>query len=66
MTYRSSHSTIWEAVRHHGKNNAREVLKVDVSKWAEQELNDNDPQAQFRRSRPDGFAVNEKEQVIYV
>ena len=42
------------------------VLKVDVSKWAEQELNDDDPQARFRRRRQDGFAVNEKEHVIYV
>jgi hypothetical protein len=41
------------------------VLKVDASEWAEQ-LNDDDPQARFRRRRPDGFAVNEKEHVIYV
>ena len=32
----------------------------------EQELDDEDRQARFWRSRPDGFAVNEKEHIIYV
>ena len=33
---------------------------------AEQELDDEDRQARFWRRRPDGFAVNEKEHIIYV
>ena len=41
-----------------------ESLKIDESKWAEQELNDDDRQARFWRRRPDGFAVNGKEHVI--
>ncbi len=41
-------------------------LKVDESKTVEQELDDEDRQAQFWRHRPDGFAVNKKEQFIYV
>ena len=32
----------------------------------EQEVDDEDKQARFWRHRPDGFAVNEKEHVIYV
>jgi hypothetical protein len=41
-------------------------FRTDVSKWEEQELNDDDRQAWFGRRRPDGFAVNEKEHIIYV
>jgi hypothetical protein len=41
-------------------------LKVNESKMAEQELDDEDRQAQFWRRRPDGFVVHEKEHIIYV
>ncbi len=43
-----------------------ESLKVNESKMAEQELDDEDRQARFWRRRPDGFTVNEKEHIIYV
>ena len=43
-----------------------ESLKVNESKMVEQELDDEDRQARFWRRRPDGFAVNEKEHIIYV
>jgi hypothetical protein len=43
-----------------------ESLKVKESKMVEQELDDEDRQARFWRRRPDGFAVNEKEHIIYV
>ena len=46
--------------------NQRESLKTDESKWSEQELDDDDRQTRFWRSRPDAFVVNDKEQVIYV
>ena len=39
---------------------------MNESKVEEQEIDDNDRQARFWRRRPDGFAVNEKEHVIYV
>ena len=43
-----------------------ESLKVNESKMAEQELDDEDRQARFWRRRPDGFTVNEKGHIIYV
>ncbi len=43
-----------------------ETLKVKESKVEEQEIDDDDRQARFWRRRPDGFAVNEKDHVIYV
>ena len=43
-----------------------ESLKVNERKMVEQELDDEDRQARFWRRRPDGFAVNEKEHIIYV
>jgi hypothetical protein len=43
-----------------------ESLKVNESNMVEQELDDEDRQARFWRRRPDGFAVNEKENIIYV
>jgi hypothetical protein len=43
-----------------------ESLKVNERKMTEQELDDEDRQARFGRHRPDGFAVNEKEHIIYV
>jgi hypothetical protein len=43
-----------------------ESLKMNQSKMTEQELDDEDRQARFWRHRPDGFAVNEKEHIIYV
>jgi hypothetical protein len=39
---------------------------MDESRVEEQEVDDEDIQARFWRRRPDGFAVNEKEHVIYV
>ena len=39
---------------------------MDESKWAERELDEEDRQARFWRRRPDGFAVNEKEHIIYI
>ena len=39
---------------------------MNESKVEEQEIDDDDRQARFWRHRPDGFAVNEKEHVIYV
>jgi hypothetical protein len=44
----------------------RESLKAHESKWSEQELDDDDRQTRFWRSRPDAFVVNDKEKVIYV
>ena len=43
-----------------------ETLKVDESRVEEQEVDDEDRQARFWRCRPDGFAVNDKEHVIYI
>ena len=43
-----------------------ESLKVNESKVEEQEIDDDDRQSRFWRLRPDGFAVHEKEYVIYV
>jgi hypothetical protein len=43
-----------------------ESLKVNESKMVEQDLDDEDRQARFWRRRPDGFAVNEQEHIIYV
>ena len=42
------------------------LLKVNESKVEEQVIDDDDRQARFWRRRPNGFAVNEKEHVIYV
>ena len=39
---------------------------MNESKLEEQEIDDADRQTRFWRRRPDGFAVNEKEHVIYV
>jgi hypothetical protein len=39
---------------------------VDEIRVEEQEVDDEDRQAWFWRSRSDGFAVNEKEHVIYI
>ena len=43
-----------------------ETLKADESRVEEQEVDDEDKQARFWRCRPDGFAVIEKEHVIYI
>ena len=39
---------------------------MDESRVEEQEADDEDKQARFWRRRPDGFAVNEREHVIYI
>ncbi len=43
-----------------------ESLKVKESKMVEQELDDEDRPERFGSRRPDGFAVNEEEHIIYV
>ena len=43
-----------------------ETLKMDKSRVEEQEIDDEDKQARFWRRRLDGFAVNEREHVIYI
>ena len=43
-----------------------EKLKMDESRVEEQEVDDEDKQARFWKRRPDGFAVNEREHVIYI
>ena len=43
-----------------------ESLKVNESKIVEQELDGEDRQARFCGRRPDGFAVNAKEHIIYI
>ena len=40
--------------------------EVNENKMVEQVLEDEERQARFWRCRPDGFAVNEKEHIIYV
>ncbi len=60
----SNCSGVWEASRPWEEK--RESLKVNESKMAEHELDDEDRQARFWRRRPDGFVVNEKEHIIYV
>ncbi len=42
-----------------------ESLKVNESKMVEQVLDNEDRHARFWRHRPDGFAVDEKEHIIY-
>ncbi len=56
--------TMWEEARPWKEK--WESLKVNESKMTEQELDDEDRQARFGRRRPDGFAVNEKDHIIYV
>ena len=55
---------MWEAARPWEEK--WESLKMNQNKMTEQELDDEDRQARFWRRRPDGFAVNEKEHIIYV
>jgi hypothetical protein len=55
---------MWEAARPWEEK--WESLKVNESRMTEQELDDEDRQARFWRRRPDGFAVNEQEHIIYV
>ena len=64
MTDEELEDTMWEEVRPWEEQ--WETLKVNESKVEEQEIDDDDRQARFWRHRPDGFAVNEKEHVIYV
>jgi hypothetical protein len=55
---------MWEAARPWEEK--WESLKMNQNKMTEQELDDEDRQTRFWRRRPDGFAVNEKEHIIYV
>jgi len=43
-----------------------ETLKVNESRVEEQEVDDENKQARFWRRRPDGFSVNERENVSYI
>ena len=54
----------WATYR--SSNNGNTFKSRDESKWVEQELEDEDSQTWFWRRRPDGFAVNEKEHIIYI
>ena len=64
MTDEVLEDTIWEVARPWEEQ--WESLKVNENKTMEQELDDEDRQARFGRRRPDGFAVNEKEHLIYI
>jgi hypothetical protein len=64
MTDEVLEDIMWEEVRPWEER--WETLKVDESRVEEQEVDDEDGQAQFWRRRPDGFAVNEREYVIYI
>ena len=64
MTNEELEDTMWEVTRPWEEQ--WEALKVNESKVEEQEIDDDDRQSRFWRLRPDGFAVNEKEHVIYV
>ena len=64
MTDEALEDRMWEAARPWEER--WDVLKMDESRVEEQEAGDEDIQARFWRRRPDGFAVNEKEHVIYV
>ena len=64
MTNKELEDMMWEAARPWEER--WNALKMDESRVEEQEADDEDVQARFWRRRPDGFAVNEKEHVIYV
>ena len=64
MTDEVLEDTMWEAARPWEER--WEALKVHESKVEAQELDDEDRKARFWRLRPDGFAVNETEHVIYI
>ena len=64
MTDEELEDTMWETARPWEEQ--WETLKADESKVEDQVIDEDDRQARFWRHRPDGFAVNEKEHVIYV
>ena len=64
MTDEELEDTMWEAARPWEEQ--WETLKANESKVEEQVIDEDDRQARFWRRRPDGFAVNEQEHVIYV
>jgi hypothetical protein len=64
MTDEALEDIMWEAVRPWEER--WDTLKMDESSVEEQEVDDEDIQARLWRRRPDGFAVNENEHVIYV
>ena len=64
MTDEELEDTMWEAARPWEEQ--WEALQADESKVEGQVIDEDDRQARFWRRRPDGFAVNEKEHVIYV
>ena len=64
MTDEDLKDTMWEETRPWEEQ--WEALTVNESKVEEQVIDEDDRQARFWRRRPDGFAVNEKEHVIYV
>ena len=64
MTDEELEDTMWEAARPWEEQ--WEALQANESKVEGQVIDEDDRQARFWRRRPDGFAVNEKEHVIYV
>jgi hypothetical protein len=64
MTDEDLEDTMWEESRPWEEQ--WEALKVNESKVEEQEIDDDDRQTRFCWHRPDGFTVNEKEDVSYV
>ena len=64
MTDEALEDIMWEAARPWEER--WDTLKMDESRVEEQEVDDEDKQARFWRRRPDGFAVNEREHVIYI
>ena len=64
MTDEEIEDTMWEATRPWEEQ--WESLQANESKVEGQVIDEDDRQTRFWRHRPDGFAVNEKEHVIYV
>ena len=64
MTDETLEDIMWETARPWEER--WDTLKMDESRVEEQEVDDEDKQARFWRRRPDGFAVNEREHVIYI
>jgi hypothetical protein len=64
MTDEEIEDTMWETDRPWEEQ--WETLKVNECKVEEQEIDNDDRQTRFWRHRPDGFTVDEKENVIYV
>ena len=66
MTDEEIEDIMWETARPWEEQWEALKLKTNESKVEDQVIDEDDRQARFWRHRPDGFAVNEKEHVIYV